>query len=124
MAHPALSLPGTVFGPLDVMVVEREPAGITLMKVFPAAARCRLTCTLEHDDGTRTDGEINGPVAVDYPVPQPDRLLPGHVWELVFDLSGELPGGLAEHGEVPQQGVAALTVGVQLAELGREGRRR
>ncbi len=60
--------------------------------------------------------QIDGPVAVDYPVPQPDRLLPGHVWELVFDLSGELPGGLAEHGEVPQQGVAALTVSVQLAD--------
>jgi hypothetical protein len=37
MAHPALSLPGTVFGPLDFMVVAREPAGIALMKVLPAA---------------------------------------------------------------------------------------
>ena len=37
------------------------------------------------------------------------------VRELVFDLSGELPSGLAEHGEVPQQRVAALAVGFQLA---------
>src|SRR5271170_6803621 len=41
MAHPALSLPGTVLGPLDVMVVALEPAGIALMKVLPAAQPCR-----------------------------------------------------------------------------------
>src|ERR1700729_4064699 len=46
----------------------------------------------------------------------PDRLLPGRVRELVFDLSGELSGGLAEHREVPQQGIAALAVGFQLAD--------
>jgi hypothetical protein len=53
---------------------------------------------------------------VDNPIPQPDRLLPGHVREFVFDLSRELSGGLAEHGEVPWQGVATLAVAFQLAD--------
>jgi hypothetical protein len=37
MAHPVLPLPGSVFGPLDVMVVAPQPAGIALMKVLPAS---------------------------------------------------------------------------------------
>jgi hypothetical protein len=47
------------------------------------------------------DSQIDGPVAVDYPVPQPRRLLPGDVRELVFDLVGELSCGFAKDGEVP-----------------------
>jgi hypothetical protein len=56
------------------------------------------------------DFQIDGPVPVNYSVPQPDRLLPGYVGEPVLDFSGELSGSLAEHGEIPQQGIAALTV--------------
>jgi len=48
-------------------------------------------------------------VALEYS-PMRHALLPGYVRELVFDLSGELSCGPAEHGEVPQQGVTALTV--------------
>jgi hypothetical protein len=46
MAHPALSLPGSVFGPLDVIVVVLEPAGIALMKVLPAVVRSASTIAL------------------------------------------------------------------------------
>ena len=62
------------------------------------------------------DFQVDRLVAVDYPVSQPDRLLPGYAGEPVLDLIGELSGSLAEHGEIPQQGVAALAVGVQLAD--------
>jgi hypothetical protein len=39
-------------------------------------------------------------------------LLPGYAREPVPDFSGELSGSLAEHGEIPQQGIAALAVSV------------
>ncbi len=38
----------------------------------------------------------------------------GYAGEPVLDSSGELSGSLAEHGEIPQQGIEALAVGVQL----------
>jgi hypothetical protein len=60
--------------------------------------------------------QVDGPVAVHDPVPQPHRLLPGNVREPAFEFRGELSCGLAEHGEIPQQGVAALTVGLQFAD--------
>src|SRR5215471_11817794 len=62
------------------------------------------------------DFQVDGPVAVDDPVPQSHRLLPGYFREPVFELSRELSNGLAQHSEVPQQGVTALTVGFQLAD--------
>lgn len=62
------------------------------------------------------DFQVDGPVAVDYPVPQSHRLLPGDIREPVFELSGEPSRGLAEHGEIPQQGITALSVGLQLAD--------
>jgi hypothetical protein len=42
--------------------------------------------------------------------------LPRYAGESVLDFSGELSGSLAEHGEIPQQGIAALAVGFQLAD--------
>ena len=62
------------------------------------------------------DFQVDGPVAVDDPVAQSHRLLPGYVREPVSELGGELSGGLAEHGEVPEQGVTALAVGFQLVD--------
>jgi hypothetical protein len=47
------------------------------------------------DGGDMEDFQVDGPVAVDYPVSQPDRLLPGHAGEPVLDLSGKLPGSPA-----------------------------
>ena len=68
------------------------------------------------------DFQVDGPIAVNYPVSQPDRLLPGYAGEPVLDFSGKLSGSLAEHGEVPQQGIAALAVGFQLADTRRSSR--
>jgi hypothetical protein len=48
------------------------------------------------------DLEVDGPVAVDDPVPQPARLLPGDVRELLFEVGRKLRCGFAKHGEVPQ----------------------
>lgn len=50
----------------------------------------------------------------DYPVPWPDCLLPGYIREPFFDFRGELSCCVAEHGEVPQQGVTVLTIGFHL----------
>lgn len=44
--------------------------------------------------------QVDGPVAMDNPIPQPGRLLPRYVWELILDLSRKLCSGLAEYGEV------------------------
>src|SRR5215475_5775256 len=41
--------------------------------------------------------------------------------ETGFELSRELRCGLAEHGEVPQQGITALAVGFQLADRDASG---
>ena len=41
------------------------------------------------------DFQVNGLVAVDNPVPQRERLLPGYAWELVFDASGGVMTGQA-----------------------------
>jgi len=62
------------------------------------------------------DFEVNRPVAVDDAVPQPDRLLPRDLREPGLDVVGELACGFAEHGEVPQQSVAALAVGFQVTD--------
>lgn len=56
------------------------------------------------------DLEVDGPVAVHDPVPQPGRLLPGDLGVVGLQVVGQLRGGLAEDGEVPQEGVAALAV--------------
>src|SRR5712691_11950635 len=61
------------------------------------------------------DLHVDRPVAVDDPVPQPYWLLPADLGEPRLDVVGDLAGGFAGHGEVPQQRVAALAVGVQLA---------
>jgi hypothetical protein len=44
------------------------------------------------------------------PVPQPGRLLPGNLRVVTLEVVGELSGGLAEHREVPQEGVATLAI--------------
>ena len=56
-----------------------------------------------------------GPVAVHDPVPQPRLLLPGNFMKSGLDVVRQLACGLAEHGEVPQRGVAALAIGFQVA---------
>jgi hypothetical protein len=47
---------------------------------------------------------------VDDPVPQPGGLLPGDFRVVGLEVVRELGGGLAEDGEVPQEGVATLAV--------------
>lgn len=44
------------------------------------------------------------------------RLLPGDVREPSFDLSRELSSVFAEHGEIPQQGVTVLAIGLRFAD--------
>lgn len=62
------------------------------------------------------DLQVDGPVAVHDPVPQAGGLLPGDIGEPVFDVARELRGCPAEYGEVPQQGLAAQLVGLQVFE--------
>jgi hypothetical protein len=47
------------------------------------------------------DVQVNGPVAVDDPVPQSRGLLPIDRRELFLDFIRELTGGFAKDGEVP-----------------------
>lgn len=60
------------------------------------------------------DGEVDRPVAVHDTIPQPLWLLPGDLRKPGSGFLGYLACGLAEHSEVPQQGIPTLPAGFEL----------